>query len=71
MKGALLGPCYSQEEIERHLKDVGANFKVLSEVELLKETSKNIPFPGTYTQHYTALRILIQPYTALHSLTQP
>jgi carbamoyltransferase len=38
MRGALLGPEYSQEEIEARLKDIGASFKVLTDAALLEES---------------------------------
>ena len=38
MHGSYLGPEYSQEEIEKKLKEKGANFKILEEDELIQET---------------------------------
>ena len=38
MKGALLGPGYTQEEIERALQAAGARYQVLDEAELLATT---------------------------------
>jgi carbamoyltransferase len=38
MRGALLGPEYSQKEIEARLKDIGASFKVLTDAALLEES---------------------------------
>jgi carbamoyltransferase len=35
MHGAFLGPCFSEAEIERRLKSVGANFSILNEEALL------------------------------------
>ena len=40
MCGAFLGPSYSQAEIERRLKDAGANFTVLSEDEVIETTAQ-------------------------------
>ena len=40
MKGAYLGPAYSQSDIERRLKDVGAIFTVSSEEEVIIQTVK-------------------------------
>ena len=40
MCGAFLGPSFSQPEIERRLKDAGANFTVLSEDEVIKTTAQ-------------------------------
>ncbi|UWU73920.1 carbamoyltransferase [Bradyrhizobium huanghuaihaiense] len=40
MSGAFLGPHYSQGEIERRLKEVGARFDVLSEDTVIKTTAK-------------------------------
>ncbi len=39
MKGSYLGPEYFQDEIEKKLKEVGANFEVLDEDELIEKTS--------------------------------
>ncbi|MEH2497182.1 carbamoyltransferase [Bradyrhizobium sp. AZCC 1678] len=40
MSGAFLGPQYSQSEIERRLKEVGARFDVLSEDTVIEITAK-------------------------------
>ena len=40
MCGAFLGPSFSQPEIERRLKDAGANFTVLSEDEVINTTAQ-------------------------------
>ncbi|BBZ97142.1 carbamoyltransferase [Bradyrhizobium japonicum] len=40
MSGAFLGPQYSQSEIERRLKGVGARFDVLSEETVIETTAK-------------------------------
>jgi carbamoyltransferase len=40
MSGAFLGPQYSQSEIERRLKEVGARFDVLSEETVIETTAK-------------------------------
>jgi carbamoyltransferase len=42
MKGALLGPEYSQKDIEQRLVRCGARFRVLEESELLTTTAKSI-----------------------------
>ena len=42
MKGALLGPEYSQKDIEQRLLSCGARFKVLEESELLTTTAQSI-----------------------------
>ena len=39
MKGSYLGPEYFQDEIEKKLKEVGANFEVLDEDELIEKSS--------------------------------
>ena len=39
MHGSYLGPEYSQLEIEKKLKKMGANFKILEEVQLIEKTS--------------------------------
>ncbi len=39
MKGSYLGPLYTQEDIERRLKAVGAVFKVVEEDDMIKETA--------------------------------
>ena len=38
MQGSYLGPKYSQEEVESSLNDLGANFSVLEDENLLKTT---------------------------------
>lgn len=40
MRGAYLGPSYSQEEVERRLKSVGARFLVFGEQDMLDVTAK-------------------------------
>jgi carbamoyltransferase len=40
MQGAFLGPEFAQEEIEKRLKDIGANFNAVSESEMIIETAK-------------------------------
>jgi carbamoyltransferase len=40
MKGSYLGPEYSQEQIEKELKFIGANFRVLNYDELIDKTVK-------------------------------
>ena len=39
MHGSYLGPEYSQQEIEKKLKKIGASFKILEEVKLIEKTS--------------------------------
>ena len=39
MKGSYLGPDYFQDEIEKKLKEIGANFEVLDEDELIEKSS--------------------------------
>ena len=39
MKGSYLGPDYSQKDIERRLKSIGAKFSVASEDELIEQTA--------------------------------
>jgi carbamoyltransferase len=39
MCGSYLGPEYSQQEIEKKLKKIGANFKILEEAQLIEKTS--------------------------------
>ena len=39
MRGSYLGPEYSQQEIEKKLKKIGANFKTLEEDKLIEKTS--------------------------------
>ena len=40
MKGSYLGPEYSQEEIEKELKSLGAEFEILNEEKLIDKTSE-------------------------------
>lgn len=40
MKGAYLGPCYTQSEIEESLRKVGAHFISVSEEELIEQTAQ-------------------------------
>lgn len=42
MKGAFLGPTYSQEEIEVRLKKLGAHFLILDESELLNRCAQDL-----------------------------
>ena len=42
MSGSYLGPQYSQDEIEKDLRHLGANFKVLSETEIINKTSNDL-----------------------------
>ena len=42
MKGSYLGPEYSQAEIEHQLNNLGANFKILSENEIIDLTAANL-----------------------------
>ena len=42
MQGSYLGPEYTQEEIEKKLKDLGANFEVLNEDNLITKTSEDL-----------------------------
>ena len=42
MSGSYLGPSYKQEEIEKELKKLGANFKVLNYEDLINQTSEKI-----------------------------
>ena len=42
MSGSYLGPEYSQEEIEKELKRLGARFKILSESEIINQTAKDL-----------------------------
>ena len=37
-----MGPSYKQEEIEKELKKLGANFKVLNYEDLINQTSEKI-----------------------------
>ena len=42
MKGSFLGPKFSNIEIKKDLKQIGANFDYLSEKELINQTVKNL-----------------------------
>ena len=42
MSGSYLGPEYTQEEIEKELKRLGANFKILSEKDVIDQTSNDL-----------------------------
>tara|TARA_B100001250_G_C19795218_1_gene788393 strand:- start:199 stop:2037 length:1839 start_codon:yes stop_codon:yes gene_type:complete len=42
MQGSYLGPLYSQKEIEKNLSDLGANFEILSEENLLNKTAEDL-----------------------------
>jgi len=42
MQGSYLGPKYNQKEIEKELKNAGANFNVLDEDELINKTAEDI-----------------------------
>jgi carbamoyltransferase len=42
MKGSLLGSSFSQKEIEDDLTDLGANFNLMSEEEIVNKTAKSI-----------------------------
>ena len=42
MSGSYLGPEYSQKEIEKELKRLGARFKILSESEIINQTAKDL-----------------------------
>lgn len=42
MRGGLLGPAYSQEEVEARLRAAGANFQVLADDTLLRESATEI-----------------------------
>ena len=42
MKGSYLGPEFDQIEIERNLKEMGANFLVLTEKELIENVSRDL-----------------------------
>ncbi len=42
MKGSYLGPEIKQNEIEKELKEIGANFKILNESELMDFTSESL-----------------------------
>ena len=42
MQGSYLGPEFSQKEIEEELKNVGANFEIMKEEELVNKTAESI-----------------------------
>ncbi len=42
MKGSYLGPEYSQSEIEKKLKDIGANYEILSESDILERSAEDL-----------------------------
>ncbi len=42
MSGSYLGPEYTQEEIEKELKRLGANFKILNEKDIIDKTSNDL-----------------------------
>ena len=42
MKGSYLGPEIQQNEVERELKEIGANFKILNESELMDFTTESL-----------------------------
>ena len=42
MQGSYLGPEYSQDKIEKELKLLGANFKILSDKEIIEQTTLDI-----------------------------
>ena len=42
MKGSYLGPEYSQEQIEKELELIGANFETLSYENIINQTSENL-----------------------------
>ena len=42
MSGALIGPSFAQADIERRLKDAGARFAVLDDVELIGQTAQSL-----------------------------
>ena len=42
MKGSYLGPKYSQDQIEKELQSIGANFETLNYDDLINKTSKNL-----------------------------
>jgi len=42
MKGSYLGPEYSQSEIEKELKSIGANFDVLNDEDLIDKTAQGL-----------------------------
>ena len=42
MKGSYLGPEYSQDQIEKELRSIGANFETLNYDDLIDQTSENL-----------------------------
>ena len=42
MRGSYLGPEYSQEEIEKQLNEIGANFKIHQEDEIIEKTANDL-----------------------------
>ena len=42
MQGSFLGPKYNQKEIEEELSNIGANFKILSEDDLIEQTANDL-----------------------------
>ncbi len=42
MQGSYLGPEYTQKEIECELKEIGANYKVINDDELINKTAKDL-----------------------------
>ncbi len=42
MEGSYLGPKYSQDQIEKELQSIGANFETLNYDDLINKTSKNL-----------------------------
>ena len=42
MKGSYLGPEIKQNELEKELKEIGANFKILNESELMDFTTESL-----------------------------
>ena len=42
MQGSYLGPEYTQEEIERHLRAIGAKYRIFDEEDLIEKTSTDL-----------------------------
>ena len=42
MQGSYLGPIFGQEEIERDLNNVNANFEIYSENEIIEQTAESL-----------------------------
>ena len=42
MQGSFLGPKYNQKEIEEELSNIGANFKILNEDDLIEQTANDL-----------------------------